>query len=131
MFLIGSGPTRYTYSGAYYNRGNAYYQLEEYDSALLDFDQAIRLEGTLALAYAGRALVFTHLGQNGLAKIDTEMAVALGVQRELLEAEIDSIKSKRRVFGSSLRGKIGPHAPPDLVRSRANASYPRRASRLC
>ena len=90
-----------TCTNAYYNRGNAHFHLEAFDSALLDFEQAIRLDATLALAYAGRALVFTQLGQDVLAWIDSKIAVALGVQREILEAEIKSIKSKRRDFGLS------------------------------
>ena len=75
--------------------------MENFNLALLDFDRALVLEPKLALGYAGRALAFTQLGQHSLALIDTEMAVALGVDRELLEAEIRSIKSKRPAFAVS------------------------------
>ncbi len=89
------------YASAYYNRGNILYLSGKYDSALPDFDQAVQLNGKLGVAYAGRALVFTHLGQHGMAWVDKEMAVVFGINRALLEAEMNSIKSGRQVAGLS------------------------------
>lgn len=51
------------------------------------------------MAYAGRALTLTQLGQYPMAWIDTEMAVVLGIDRVVLEAEIEAIKRRRQDSG--------------------------------
>lgn len=47
---------------AYYNRGVDYYQNGEYDQAIADFSEAIRLDPTMAMAYSNRGAVYLYKG---------------------------------------------------------------------
>jgi tetratricopeptide (TPR) repeat protein len=51
----------------YYNRGNAHYSNAEYDLAISDYNEAIRLAPTLAVTYAGRGTVYNATGSYELA----------------------------------------------------------------
>ncbi len=45
-----------------YNRGNAYYGLKEYEKALVDFDESIRLDKDYALAWLVRGYTYYATG---------------------------------------------------------------------
>ena len=55
------------YAPAYYNRGNAYYKLENVDQALADYDKAIELNPNYAPAYSNRGIAHRKLGNLGQA----------------------------------------------------------------
>jgi tetratricopeptide (TPR) repeat protein len=48
---------------AYYNRGIAYFKKSQYDRAIADFDQAIRLNTNYAITYINRGSAFARKGQ--------------------------------------------------------------------
>ena len=81
---------------AYNDRGSVYDSLGEYQRAIQDYDQAIRLEPQDALAYANRALAYTDLGKAMEAQQDVARAAQLGFDRiEGLEQFIETIKDRR------------------------------------
>src|SRR5471032_1886728 len=48
---------------AFNNRGNAYTEKKEYDRAIADYDQAIRLNPKYALVFDGRGINYKNKGQ--------------------------------------------------------------------
>ncbi len=67
----------------------------DYQRAIDDLDEAIRLDPELALAYYNRALASTLLGNDAAARQDIDRAVELGMDRATLEPAIDEIKQQR------------------------------------
>ena len=78
---------------AYFNRGSSYFYLNQPERAIKDFDEAIRLDDRIATAYATRALAYTVLGRN--SRQDVESAIALGIERQVLEEAVERIKRRR------------------------------------
>ncbi|PZC47008.1 MAG: Tetratricopeptide (TPR) repeat [Chloroflexi bacterium] len=69
------GPERL--AASHHVRGLAYSGLGLYDLALTDFDEAIRLNPTLAEAYSGRSAVYNAIGKSIEADLDIAMAEQL------------------------------------------------------
>jgi tetratricopeptide (TPR) repeat protein len=63
--------------GAYNNRGNAYKSKGEYDRAISDYDQAIRLNPKLAIAYHGRGNAYNSKGDYDRAIADYNRTIRL------------------------------------------------------
>jgi tetratricopeptide (TPR) repeat protein len=59
------------------NRGNTYISTGDYDKALADFDQAIKLAPESFGSYQGRALAYFKKGITGLARDDYNKALSL------------------------------------------------------
>ena len=78
-----------------YNRGYAYTFLGEYQRAIEDYDEAIRLGFQHALAYANRAGAYALQGRDSEAQKDVERAVELGFDRDTLENDIEERKKQR------------------------------------
>jgi spermidine synthase len=66
-----------SYSDAYNSSGTAYAKLGQYQRAIEDFNQAIRLEPDDALAYNSRGFAYNQLGQYQLAVKDFNQAIRL------------------------------------------------------
>jgi tetratricopeptide (TPR) repeat protein len=64
---------------AYYYRGNASFNLKQAKEALLDYNQAIKLNPDYKEAYANRAYCKQYLKDNDGACNDFKKAVALGM----------------------------------------------------
>ena len=65
------------YAGAYYNRGNARYELGDKQGAIEDYNQAIKINPNLDLAYNNRAYVYYQLGDKQKAREDLQRAAQL------------------------------------------------------
>jgi tetratricopeptide (TPR) repeat protein len=64
-------------SEASYNRGNAYASIGDSDHAIADFDQAIRLNPTMAVAFDNRGRVYSERNQFDRAIADYNQAIHL------------------------------------------------------
>jgi tetratricopeptide (TPR) repeat protein len=62
---------------AYYNRGIAYFRTGQYESAIADFDQAVRLDSRSAFAFNNRGMALARVGQYDKAIDDFDQAIAL------------------------------------------------------
>ena len=61
----------------YNNRGEVYYRKGEYDRAIADYDQALRLDPDFAFAYNGRGSVYIRKGAYDRAIADIDQALRL------------------------------------------------------
>ena len=52
------------YAAAYNNRGNSYYELTDYQLALNDFNQSLKIKPKYAKALLNRGLVFYQMDKN-------------------------------------------------------------------
>ena len=57
--------------------GLVYYKKGDYDRAIADFNEAIRLKPDLAEAYYNRGLAYDEIGEDTKAKADREMCEKL------------------------------------------------------
>ncbi len=62
---------------AYNNRGNIYKAKGDYDKAIPDYNEAIRLDATYVPAYINRGIVRAAMGDNKKAMADYNVAVML------------------------------------------------------
>ncbi|HTR84589.1 MAG TPA: serine/threonine-protein kinase, partial [Reyranella sp.] len=62
---------------AYYNRGFAYNNKGQFDKAIADFDEALKLKPDLALAYNNRGFSYNAKGDFDRAESDLERAIKL------------------------------------------------------
>ena len=65
---------------AHYNRGIAYHDLRQYQRAIQDYDEAIRLNPQDAEAYNNRGFAYFSLGQHQRAIQDLDEAIRLNPQ---------------------------------------------------
>ena len=77
------------------NRASAYNGLGEYQRAIEDLNEAIRLDPKYAFDFANRALAYTYLGRDLEAQQDAERAIELGADRGILKTEIEEAKRNR------------------------------------
>src|SRR5262249_2395559 len=76
--LIQCGRERPSYlSGDYDNRGVAYRRKGDFDRAIADYDQAIRLNPKYALAYNNRGTAYRYKGDYDRAIVDYDQATEL------------------------------------------------------
>ena len=80
------------------NRGFAYVSLGDYQKAIDDFNEAVRLDPEYREAFGGRARAHALLGKEGRAEEDIARAEELGADRALLEQDIERLKSGVRVL---------------------------------
>ena len=85
-------------AAASYNRGQAYFTLGDSERAMPDFTRAIEVDPEdrqVALAYAGRAMARTALGNDADAASDISMAIKGGFDSQKLIAIINDLKDQR------------------------------------
>jgi tetratricopeptide (TPR) repeat protein len=64
-------------STAFNNRGNAYYDKKNYDRAIADYSEALRLDPQFALAFYNRSCAYRDKGDNDHAMDDYVQAILL------------------------------------------------------
>ena len=79
FLLLRCGPERRIMQ-ADLTRGNMYFELGQYERAIQDYDEAIRLDPEYANAYYNRGIAYGNLGQQELADRDFARAKSLGVE---------------------------------------------------
>ena len=62
---------------SYYNKGNAYANLEQYEKAIADYSKAIEIDPKYTLAYINRGLAYANLKQYDKAIADYSQAIKL------------------------------------------------------
>ncbi len=85
-------------AAASYNRGQAYFTLGDSERAVPDFTRAIEVDPEdhqVALAYAGRAMARTALGNDADAASDISRAIKGGFDSQKLIAIINDLKDQR------------------------------------
>jgi protein O-mannosyl-transferase len=69
---------------AFHSRGNIYLDQKDYDSAISDFSQAIRLRPDYASAYSNRGLAYYNLGNKTLALEDFNKSLGLNASQDFV-----------------------------------------------
>jgi len=75
-----------------------YFRIGEYERAVLDNDEAIRINPRYPLVYVNRALAYTYLGKDEEARQDVERVGDMGIGSTLMtafEAPIEAAKKRR------------------------------------
>jgi tetratricopeptide (TPR) repeat protein len=67
-----------TYAIAYHSRGGSRYYLGQYEQAIQDLDEAIKLDPAYAIAYAWRSTIHGYLGNSTEADRGLQKATELG-----------------------------------------------------
>lgn len=107
------------------NRGIANISKEQYDRALQDFDQAIKLKPDLAEAYVGRGDVWNNSGQPKRALLDYEKALSIRLDFAAAHAgrgdAYAALKQYRRAIESYDQAIILAPEQADLFARRGNS----------
>ena len=64
----------------FYNSGIAYVALEQYQRAIEDLDQAIKIDPRNPFAYYNRGVAYEKLGKSKKAQLDLQKAMELGYE---------------------------------------------------
>jgi tetratricopeptide (TPR) repeat protein len=105
-------------SMAYYNRGSAYDDMGQYDRAIADYDQAIKLVGKDAFAHNKRGLAHQKRGNYDQAIADFTMAI------ELKPTDADFYNGRAWAYfkwGKAAKGLPDANKALELVRENADA----------
>ncbi len=86
----------------YTNRGSAYYFLDEYEKALDDFEEAIRINPEYAYAYNGRGVTYSAMGELDQAIADLTTAIELEPQNAEHYANRGVIYRRNEQFDESI-----------------------------
>jgi tetratricopeptide (TPR) repeat protein len=96
--IIAAGKNAYAAAAAYNNRGNAYYHKHDYDLAIADYDQAIKLNPQFAEAYSGRGNALDQQGDLDRALADLDRAIQLNPRLANAYVSRGNVFCKKRDF---------------------------------
>lgn len=125
--ILADGETPRILSVAYNNRGNAYVAEGEYDRAIQDYDQAIKVNPNYAKAFNNRGVAYARKGQHDLAvrdfneavKLDPDYAVAFANraetyltagQHDRAAKDYDEAIRLKPMIGAAWNGRCRTHA---------------------
>jgi tetratricopeptide (TPR) repeat protein len=105
--LIKSGrETKANLATDFFVRGDDYKRKREYDRALEDFDEAIRLNPNFAAALISRGVVYGHKGQYDHACEDYNHAIRLNPNSELMAVAVNNRDfCRRHLSGATIIGQ--------------------------
>ena len=90
------------YANSYGNRGNAYFNLKQYEKAVQDFNKSIELNPDNSDAYNNRGLMYIHLGQYAKAVRDFDKALKLNPNNEAVYNNIGLMYGKFEEYDKAL-----------------------------
>jgi hypothetical protein len=82
---------------AHDQRGNAYFQVQEYQRAITDYTRALELDPQCAAAYQHRGQAFAALGYHQWAAADFSQAEALDLQKQQLVLPQEPVAHRKPV----------------------------------
>jgi tetratricopeptide (TPR) repeat protein len=91
------------------NRGLAYRAKGEHDRAIQDYDEAIKLNPNLAIAFYNRGLAYGAKGQHDRAIQDFDQAIRLNPSDA--KSEVDALRQR---LGECWKPPVGAREVPDL-----------------
>ncbi|MEJ0064567.1 MAG: tetratricopeptide repeat protein [Caulobacteraceae bacterium] len=100
--VIGSASKAMDAWQAYNNRGAAYFKSGEFDRAMHDFSEAIRLKPNSAEAYANRGNIYFHQGQYDRAAADYDQAIRFDPKLAAAYANRGSAHFHKREFNRAI-----------------------------
>ena len=109
---IGIGPPD---AETYFNRGVSYVRIGQRERGVQDHTAAITLDPRYTPAYYNRAFAYTRQGEDSLAEQDIDRAVELGIDRELLESQIDQVKQERLTLTPTPTATATPTVTPTVT----------------
>ena len=81
----------------YLNRGLLLVEEKSFEAAIKDYSKAIEIDPKAFKAYGARGLAYLHLGKEGEAKRDFDMALQLNPQfGGQLDLEINKVRSQKK-----------------------------------
>ena len=90
----------------FYNRGTAFLDLGQYQLAVNDYSEAIRVYPRDTEVYAARAFCYALMDEDAKAQQDVEAAVNLGFARAFLEKAIEEVKRQPQLLSRRRRTKV-------------------------
>lgn len=109
----------------YNNRGNAYHSKRDYDSAIADYSEAIRINPKYALPYNNRGNAYRSKGDNDRAITDLDQAIRLDPEygyayanRGITYEKLADVDRARADFNTVLRLPRGNGWAQDKARER-------------
>ena len=109
---IGIGPPD---AETYFNRGVSYVRIGQPERGVQDYTAAITVDPRYTPAYYNRAFAYTRQGEDSLAEQDIDRAIELGIDRELLERQIDRVKQERQTLTPTPTATATPTVTPTIT----------------
>ena len=97
------------YAPALNNRGNAYYGKGEFERAIKDYDEAIRMNPKYTAAYDNRGLAYKHKGDSERAIKDFDEAIELDPKSPLTLFHRGQARFSSGQYGPALRDFASAH----------------------
>ena len=97
-----SNPDEWLLTNIYLNRGIAYYELEDYEEAIEDFNRSIDVDPNYALAFNIRAMAYNQVERWGEALTDLDKAIELDPSSALYYKNRGSLYHQFGYFDSAI-----------------------------
>ena len=114
----------------FYNQGSVHLNLKEYDGAIADLDEAIKLDPKHVFALNARGLAYQSKGLNDRAIEDFNQAIALNAKNaNIFTNRGRALRSKGR-YDSAIADFTGPSSSTPIMPPRSSAAaWPTRTRR--
>jgi tetratricopeptide (TPR) repeat protein len=89
-------------SNTFYNRGNKYTNLKQFENAILDYDKAIEYNPLLASAYCNRSNSFANLGKYDKALEDINKAININPKPKYFYTRADKIFFPQKKYNEAI-----------------------------